>query len=174
MRFAIVTVALFVSFVGTRAGEVVEIDGLKSKAPDHWKAGKPTSEMQRAVLTIPKVEGDPENATLTIYFFGPGGGGGVDANIKRWKEMFKAPAGEKAKVENIKAGDVEITMVDVQGTHLFKARPIDTKVTEKPDFRMVGVVFASKNGPYYMRFVGPAKTMEKNMDAFREWLKNFK
>ena len=75
MRFAFVTAALFVSFVGARAGEVVEIDGLKSKAPDHWKAGKPTSEMQRTVLTIPKAEGDPDNATLTVFYFGPGGGG---------------------------------------------------------------------------------------------------
>jgi hypothetical protein len=174
MRFAMITTALLVVSFGARAGEIVEIDGLKSKAPDNWKAGKPASEMQRAVLTIPKVEGDPENATLTVFYFGPGGGGGVDANVKRWNEMFKAPAGDKAKVENMKVGDVEVTTVDVQGTYLFKARPIDTKVTEKPDFRMVGVVFASKNGPYFMRFVGPAKTMEKNMGAFTDWLKNFK
>lgn len=173
MRFAMITTALLVFTLGARAGEVVEIDGLKSKTPDNWKAGKPANEMQRAVLTIPKVEGDPEDATLTVFFF-QGQGGSIDANIKRWKDAFKAPAGDKAKVEKMKVGEVEVTTVDLQGTYLFKARPMDTKSVEKPDFRMVGVYFNSKNGPYFMRFVGPAKTMDKNMDGFRSWLKSFK
>jgi hypothetical protein len=160
--------------VAVHAGEVVEIDGLKSKTPDGWKTSKPANEMQRAVFTLPKVEGDPEDATVTVYFFGAGGGGGIDANVKRWKELFKAPAGDKAKVEKIKVGDVDVTTVDVSGTYLSRPRPGDPNVTEKPDFRLVGVYFGSKNGPYYMRFVGPAKTVEKNKSGFDEWLKNFK
>src|SRR5262249_56815304 len=69
------------------AGDVAEIDGLKSAVPAGWKKGKPASQMQYAVYTLPKAEGDPEDATLTVYFFGPGGGGGVDANVKRWQGM---------------------------------------------------------------------------------------
>jgi hypothetical protein len=174
MRSALVGCSLLVFSVAACAGDVVEIDGLKSKAPDSWKKGTPSSSMQHAVFTLPKVEGDPEDATLTVYFFGGGGGGGIDANVKRWKDMFKAPAGDKAKVEKSKVGEVEVTTVDVQGTYLFRVRPGDPNVTEKPNFRLIGVYFGSKNGPYYMRFVGPAKTMDKHAGEFQAWLKNFK
>jgi hypothetical protein len=164
---------------GARAadkGEVVEIDGLKSAAPAGWKKGQPASNMQYAVFTLPHAEGDKEDATLTVYFFGTGGGGGVDANVKRWQGMFKAPAGEKSKVDKFKVGNVEVTAVDVQGTYLLRFPPFDpnAKVTEKPDYRLVGVVFESPKGPYFMRLVGPAKTVEKHKKAFDEWLKNFK
>jgi len=174
MRIANVTIALLVFSAAARADEVVEIDGMKSKAPDSWKKGTPATAMQYAVFTLPKVEGDSEDASLTVYFFSPGGGGGVEANLTRWKGMFKAPAGEKAKVDKFKVGDVEVTTIDLSGTYLFKARPMDATAVEKPDFRMISAIFASKNGPYFMRFVGPAKTVDKHKAEFDDWLKNFK
>src|SRR5262249_42601795 len=151
-------------------GEVVEIDGLKSAAPAAWKKGMPANQFQYAVFTLPKAAGDKEDASLTIYFFNTGGGGGVDANLKRWRDMVKAPAGENAKTDKMKVGDVPVTALDVQGTYLFKARPFDpnAKAEEKPDYRMVGVIFESKNGPYFMRLVGPAKTVEAHKKAFDE------
>jgi hypothetical protein len=167
---------------GVRAadkGEVIELDGLKSAAPASWKKEEPT-EMQKAFrkaqFRIVKEAGDPEDAEVVVFFFGPGGGGGVDANIKRWQGMFKAPAAETAKTEKTKVGDVKVTTLDINGTYLFKARPFDpnAKAEEKPDFRMVGVIFESKNGPYFMRLVGPAKTVEKHKKEFDDWLKNFK
>jgi hypothetical protein len=173
MRFASATLTLFVLAIAARAGDV-EIDGLKSKTPDNWKTGKTTTPMQKAVFALPKADGDPEDATLTVFFFGAGQGGSLDANVKRWKDLFKTPAGENAKVEKLRVGDVDVTTVDVSGTYLFRIRPGDENVTEKPNFRLVGVYFGSKNGPYYMRFVGPAKTMEKHMKDFNDWLKNFK
>jgi hypothetical protein len=157
---------------GSRHG--LEIDGSKSAAPAGWKKGTPANQMQYAVFTLPKADGDQDKTTLTIYFFGPGGGGGVDANVKRWQGMFKAPAGDNAKRQTLKVGDAKVTTLDLSGTYLFKARPMDATAQEKPDYRMIGVVFESKNGPYFMRLVGPAKTVEKNKKDFDQWLKNFK
>jgi hypothetical protein len=177
MRTLTLTLLGLTLAAGARAadkGDVVEIDGLKSAAPTAWKKGAPANQFQYAVFTLPKADGDKEDASLTVYFFGQGGGGGVDANLKRWQGMFKPPAGENAKPEKFKVSDVPVTKLDVQGTYLFKARPIDPKAEEKPDFRMVGVIFESKNGPYFMRLVGPAKTVEAHKKEFDEWLKNFK
>ena len=42
------------------------------------------------------------------------------------------------------------------------------------DSRLIGVVFESPEGPYFIRFVGPAKTVGENEKAFKEMLKNFK
>ena len=171
-RFIMTCGALLLVSIAARADDFV-IDGLKSKIPDSWKKGTAGS-METARFSLPKAEGDSEDAAVLVFFFGPGGGGGAEANVARWKGMFKPPAGEKAKVEKSKVGDVEVTTVDVTGTYLFKAKPIDQAVTEKPDFRMIGVVFASKNGPYFMRFIGPAKTVEKHKKEFDGWLKGFK
>lgn len=158
-----------------RAADVVEIDGMKSKAPDGWKKGMPANQMQHAVFSLPKADGDKEDTTLTIYFFGQGGGGGIDANLKRWKDMFKSPAADNAKIEKLKIGNVPTTTLDISGIYLFKAQPFvpNSKTEEKPDYRMIGVIFESPNGPYFMRLVGPAKTVEKNKKDFDQWLKGF-
>jgi hypothetical protein len=171
------TGALVLALVGgARAADTVEIEGLKSAAPAGWKKGTPATAMQKAVFTLPKADGDKDDATLTVYYFGTGGAGGVDANIKRWQGMFKPPAAEQSKTDKFKVGDRDVTTVDVSGTYLFKARPFDPNATaeEKPDYRMVGVVFETKNGPYFMRLVGPKNSVEKNKKDFDGWLKNFK
>lgn len=159
-------------------GAPVTIDGLTSKAPGDWKEKPPASQMQFKVFALPKAEGDAADATLTIYFFGQGQGGDVKANVARWKGMFKAPAGKSiddiAKQDDFTVSGVKITRVDLNGTYLYKRTPMDTEVTEKPDHRMIGVVFESKGGNYYMRLVGPEKTVAKHAKGFEEWLKNFK
>jgi hypothetical protein len=162
------------------SGTTVDLGGLKSTAPVGWKKEEPT-EIQRQFrqyqFKIPKEAGDPADAEVIVFFFGPNGGGGKDANIKRWKEMFKAPAGEKAKVGDFKVGEVPVTEVDVNGTYLFKmGGPFNpnAKVEEKPDYRMVGVIFDTKNGAYYIRLIGPSKTVEKHKKEFDDWLKRFK
>ncbi len=177
LRTLFVTVGCLALAAGARAADAVEIDGLKSAAPAGWKKGQPANQFQYAVFTLPKADGDKDDTTLTIYYFNPGGGGGKDANLTRWKGMFKAPAGQNAKVDEFKVGGVPVTELDVSGTYLFKpGGPFNpnAKTEEKPDYRMVAVIFESKNGPYYMRLVGPAKSVEKDKKDFDDWLKNFK
>jgi hypothetical protein len=163
-----------------RKGSVVTLDGLKSQAPADWVEEKTTSQMRYKQFRLPAAQGDKENAELIIFFFGPGGGGSAADNVKRWKGMFEPPAGKKiddvAKVEKRKVGDVDVTYLDVQGTYLFKAQPFNpnSPTTPRPNYRMLGIVFESKNGPYFMRLVGPANTVGHHKTGFDEWLKNFK
>jgi hypothetical protein len=161
-------------------GTVIELDGLKSQAPAHWKAEEPSSRMRTYQIRIPKAKDDKEDAELVIFYFGPGGGGSVEDNLKRWKGMFLPPEGKKiddvAKVEKGKAGSVDVTTLDVQGIYLYKDKPFDpnAKTEKKADYRMIGVVYESPKGPYFLRMVGPAKTVGENKKAFDDWLKNFK
>src|SRR5438270_3288157 len=110
---------------GARAadGTPIEIDGLKSTAPASWKKDEPTEQQKqfrKFQFKITKEAGDAEDAEVIVFFFGQGGGGGKDANLNRWKGMFKAPAGEKAKLDEFKSGEVPVTEVDISGTYLFK------------------------------------------------------
>ena len=110
-------------------GPVTEIDGLKSKTPDTWKQQEPNSSMRAYHFIIPKEKGDEHDAELIVFFFGRGGGGGVKANITRWKGLITPPAGKTiddvAKVEEMKVGDVKVTVFDASGTYTHKTRPAD-------------------------------------------------
>src|SRR5438045_9253279 len=57
---------------------------LKFKAPDGWTTDKPTSSMRVAQYKLPKAEGDNDDATLVLYYFGATQGGTAQANIDRW------------------------------------------------------------------------------------------
>ena len=182
-RFALATIVAAVGLLAARAedkGTVTEIDGLKSTAPAAWKQAKATNEMQVHVFTIPKGDGDKYDAQLTVFFFGSGGGGGSKANLDRWKGMIKPAEGTKAedafKTTDMKVGEIKVTILEGNGDYVHKARPFDQndKGELRTNYRLVGVIFESPNGPYFMRMVGPQKTMEANKKAFEGWLKNFK
>ena len=182
-RFAITTVfALAVLGIGRTEdkGTVTEIDGLKSTAPENWKAVKPGSSMQVLSFIIPKVNGDKYDGQLTVYYFGKGSGGDAKANISRWKGMIKPAEGVKDedayKTTEMKAGDVKITVFEGNSAYKHKNRPFDPNEAGemRANYRLVGVVFDSPNGPYFIRMVGPAKTLEANRKGFENWLKSFK
>lgn len=143
------------------------IDGLSATPPGDWKSETPTSSMRKAQFSI----GDAE---LAIFFFGEGQGGDAEANVERWKTLFENA--KPPKVTNFKVKDVKVTYFDISGTYLFKARPVDPNLTaeKRPNHRMLAVVWESPHGPYFMRFVGPEKTVSKHKAAFDAWLKSFK
>jgi len=94
--------------------------------------------------------------------------------------MFTTAEGKKSddmgKVETMKVGDVKVTYLDIQGTYLSKFPPNapNAKTVAKPDHRMLAVMFESKNGPFFIRVVGPSQTVERHKKGFDEWLKSFK
>jgi hypothetical protein len=177
MKTLWLAVACLTVTVAARGAEVdvVEVSGLKSAVPATWKMGTP-GPLQLAVFTLPKADGDKDDTKVIVFYNGDQGMGTEEQNIKRYRGMFKAPAGESAKVEKTKVGDRNVTTIDVQGTYLFKARPFDpnAQAEEKPDYHMIAVIADGKKGPFYVRFIGPAKSVEKNKKDFDEWLKNLK
>jgi hypothetical protein len=152
-------------------GTKVTIDGLSSQAPGNWKEVATTSQMRFKQFSVPKVGDDKLDGELIVFFFGTGGGGGVQANLTRWRGMFE---NGKDKVEEFKVGDVKCTYLDLSGTYLYKPSPMAPRAEPRPNHRMIAVVFESPKGPYFIRFVGPEKTITENKKAFDEWLKNFK
>src|SRR3954447_12009615 len=68
--------------------QTIDAGGLTFQAPGSWKSSRPINTMRRAQLTVAPAEGDADPAELVVFAF-PGGGGSVDANVKRWQEMFR-------------------------------------------------------------------------------------
>lgn len=163
-----------------KKGKLVGLDGLQSRTPADWKEEETSSRMRAFQFRLPKVKGDKDDAELVIFYFGPGGGGSTEDNVKRWKGMFVPPEGKKiddvTKVDKMKVGTVDVTYVDLHGTYKFKKAPMvpDSEAELRPDQRMLAVVFESPKGPYFIRLVGPAKTVDSHKKGFDDWLKGFK
>ena len=171
-------VGLNFAFAG---GETVELGGLKSKVPAGWKVQEPSNKLRMYQMSIPKIEGDKDNAEMVIFFFGSGGGGGTEENIARWKTQFIAPEGktieQSSKLEKYKVGnDADVVALDISGTYKYKFPPNDPRAKEvrKDDYRRFNVIFDTDKGAYFITLTGPAKTMEKNKAAFDGWIKAFK
>lgn len=108
-------------------------------------------------------------ATLTIFYFGPQGAGSVEANMERWIGQFQQPDGrdahEVAQLTHVRVNDLDVHNVDISGTYVAQA-PGSQQARNDPDFRMIASVVDTAAGPYYIRFLGPAATIDLRMGAY--------
>src|SRR4030095_4055122 len=70
---------------------------LRFKAPEAWVTEKPTSSMRVAQYKLPKTEGDKDDGSLVLYYFGSSQGGTAQANIDRWIGKMQQPDGSSWK-----------------------------------------------------------------------------
>jgi hypothetical protein len=146
-------------------------------APDGWKPRAASSAMRVAEFTLPKVDGDPEDADVVVYFFG-GQGGDVEANINRWLGQMQQPDGraskEVARRSTRKINGLDVTTLDLSGTYVAEVRPGASERFNKPGFAMRAVVIQTPRGPYFVKMVGPARTMAKWLPSSDAFLKTVK
>ena len=74
---------------------------LRFKAPDGWITEKTTSTMRVAQYKLPKADGDAEDASLVLYYFGAAQGGSTQANVERWINQIKQPDGSSSRQPSI-------------------------------------------------------------------------
>jgi hypothetical protein len=160
-----------------KKGKPVTLDNLQSRVPGDW-VEEPGNRFRIKQYRLPAVKDDKDNAEVVIFHFGQGQGGSVNENVKRWKGMFVPPEGKTLddvlKIDKMKVSGNDVTYVDLHGTYIFRARPQDSETARRPNYRMLAVVFESEKGPYFLRMVGPADTVECYKKGFDEWVKGFK
>src|SRR6516164_4032554 len=71
--------------------EVVDLDGLKSKAPAEWKSEKPSSTMRLMQFSLTAAKDDKDDAEVQIF---KDLGGSAKENVARWKSQFVPPEGK--------------------------------------------------------------------------------
>jgi len=137
---------------------------LKYDMPEGWTSKAPSSRMRLAEFVLPKVEGDAEDASLVITYFG-GQGGTVQANLDRWLTQMAQPDGraskDVAKTSTLKTHDLTLTIIDLPGTFVAEVAPGSAERHNKPGFHLRAAVIEGKGGPFFARLVGPAKTVAK-------------
>lgn len=137
--------------------------------PREWIAVPVSSPMRLAQFTLPKTAGDAEDADLTIFYFG-GGGGTVEANLERWTNQMLQPDGrrsaEVATTTAFMAGELLVTLLDLPGIYAAEVRPGSGVRYHKPDFRLKAAVLETPAGPVFFKLTGPARTVETWDEAF--------
>ncbi len=144
--------------------------GLGYDSPADWTSKPSPSSMRVAQWEL---LGDDAPAEVVIFYFGEGGGGGVDANLERWFGQFEQPDGsttrEKATITERSVNGLELTIVDMRGTFVAPVRPGAPQRNNRPGHRMIAAVVEGGTGPWYIRVLGPVATVTKweaSVEAF--------
>lgn len=146
----------------------IKIEDLNLKVPATWKQQPPSNRLRLAQFVVPAAEGDKHPTEIVISSF-PGGGGGVDANLKRWTDQF-ASDGRKVKITQGKAPQGKYVLHDVTGTYNFTSGGpfAGGKKEARPDHRSMSVVLTIEDkGNYFIRMTGPEKAVNAAAEAFR-------
>jgi hypothetical protein len=166
-RLLLSVLGLSLAICGADTPRTIDAGGLTFKVPADWKSSPPSSSMRRAELKVEPIEGDSFPAELVVFAF-PGGAGTVEANIKRWQNQFKDKDGEPPKVESktVKGKNTDVTRVETAGHYYptrFPGRPAEP---DRPDARLLGAIVQGEKVAYFLKMIGPDKTMQKIRPAF--------
>ena len=150
---------------------------LHFKAQDGWVVEQPSSKMRAAQYKLPKTEGDSEDASLVLYYFGPTQGGAPQANIDRWIAQIQQADGssskDKAKTDMMTVNGLKITTVDVTGTYTAEMAPGSGTAHNDTNYRLRAAVIETPKGNYFLKLVGPAKTVGRWEQSYTDYLKSF-
>jgi hypothetical protein len=141
--------------------QTIDAGGLTFQVPTAWKSSTPSSPMRKAEIKVAPVEGDKEPAELVVFAF-PGGAGTVDANIKRWQSQFKDADGNPPRIESkeVKGKNVDVTRVETAGHYFPMTFPGQPKQVDRPNYRLLGAIVQTGTTGYFLKMVGPDKTMQ--------------
>lgn len=156
---------------GVGAAEVSFL-GLAAVLPDAWEREQPANNMRQLQYRVP---GDAGPAQFVVYYFGPGQGGSVAANIARWRSQFTTADGSPVTptVRQFRAAGLPVTVASFTGRY---ARGIGTGPQGEalPEQRLLAAILESTRGPVIFQLHGPAATVSRQEAAFMELLRGLR
>jgi len=148
-----------ISYASAEAPKTFKINELTFERPIEWSWEQPSSSMRKAQLAAPGKDGA---ANVVFFYFGPGGAGGVQANVDRWIGQFQNLDGKK--IDSKKIGGTPVTFVEASGTFM-SGPPFGQKVP-KAGYSLRGAIIGAKSGAIFIKMTGPKKTVEKATPDF--------
>lgn len=115
--------------------------------------------------------GDSE---CVVYFFGPGQGGSVEANLARWKGQFTVH-GQPAPAKTVKQQihGLSVTTLDASGTYSATGGMAMVPQPPQADYRMLAAIVEGPGGSIFVKFAGPARTVSANSAKFDALVRSF-
>jgi hypothetical protein len=150
------------------SGGPVELDKITLVAPAGWDRRTPSSGFVLAEFYLPKAEEGDKDGRLTVST----AGGDIEANIERWRSQFSNKP-EKESRRTTKAADLEITLVDYTGEFTDQRGPF-APATASPGSRMLAAIIPVDGELFFVKAVGPEKTIAEHADKFIAFVESAK
>lgn len=142
--------------------------------PPAFRRVPPSNPMRKASFVVPHADGDTDDGELTVFYFGPGQGGSIDANVDRWIKQFS----------DVKSGDVRRADREANGLHQHTVELDSGSFSggmgmgggsaPKPNYGLVGGIVETPSGAYFFKMTGPSKTIKKAKPDFYALLDSIK
>ena len=110
-------------------------------------------------------------AQCAVYYFGPGQGGTVEANLERWRGEFKeAMAPERTRLT---ANGIAVTRIRTSGTYLAHVGMLGAgSSTEMPHWALLGAIAEGPNGSVFFKLTGPEAAVKAAAAEFTGMLES--
>lgn len=155
---------------GAEGPATFEVSEFTFNRPEGWEWVPTSSAMRKAELKV--VSKDPQQVAEVVFFhFGPGDGGGTQANVERWFRMFREPRDQiGARSERMKVGRWEVTYVEAEGTYMsgIPGGPL----TPRPDYGLAGAIIESRAGNVFVRMTAPKRLARELEGEFKKMIES--
>lgn len=156
--------------VGSMQQEPLHITWLD---PPSFKRVPPSNAMRKASYVVPRASGDSEDGELTVFYFGPGQGGSIDANVDRWVGQFgDAKPGDVRRADREANGLRQHTVELDSGT--FSSGMPGGSTKPKGNYGLVGGIVETPSGAYFFKLTGPTGTVKQAKPEFYKLLDSIK
>jgi len=144
--------------------------GVSFDVPGGWVQAKPHTSMRLFQFEASSPQADVP-AVMAVFYFGPGQGGAIDANIARWKGQF-TPGKESAAPQIVKSkvNDLDVTTLYLEGTYNGGMGFAETK----PDYAMLGAIAEGNKGPVFFKMTGPKAVIAEVRTDFEAFTGTFR
>lgn len=147
--------------------------GLTWTVPKTWAPG-PSSAMRVATYLLPASPGDAERPELAVFWFGPGKGGSIDANVARWFSQIVSSPGDPRPTRSLtRVGSLPVTLVTAAGTYS-SGVGMGAASAPKGGYALRGAIAEGPDGAVFFKLTGPRRSVAlagKDFDALVASLK---
>jgi hypothetical protein len=147
--------------------------GVTWEDPSGWQRVPTTSSMRKATYKVPRVKDDAEDGELAVFYFGPGQGGSIDANVDRWVKQFADVKPDGIRRENRTANGLRQHTVEIEKGTFASGMP-GGPAQQKSNYGMLGGIVEAPSGAYFFKMTGPSATMKASREAFFKLLDSVK
>jgi hypothetical protein len=127
--------------------------------PEKWQKPPPKNAMRKANYVVPHASGDDEDGELVVFYFGPGEGGDIEANVDRWVKQFSDVKPEDVKRADRSANGLNQHTVEIASGTYSSGMPGGPQ-TPKQGYALLGAIVKAPSGNYFFKLTGPKATVD--------------
>ncbi|MFO7180379.1 MAG: hypothetical protein DIU78_016890 [Pseudomonadota bacterium] len=147
--------------------------GITWEDPPGWERVGKSNPMRKATYRIPRAPGDSEDGELAVFYFGPGQGGGIEANVDRWVKQFSDVPEDGVRRADRSANGLRQHTVEIEKGTFSSGMP-GGPTRPKPGFGLLGGIVEAPTGVYFFKMTGPSATVSAARPAFYKLLDSVK